>query len=155
MARRAKNATVDLGLRVKEELRVRLERAAALNMRSINAEITYRLEQTFIEEAVLDGPDMRRIALLMATSFYQGGHMASVSELEKALPPARWVRERGYYLEAVSAVVEALIAGMPNADDRTKTVLIEMMHMRMLYWMKKRSPSPVAEEFNKIMEKWQ
>jgi hypothetical protein len=148
---------------VKEELRARLETAAAVGFRSINAEIVHRLEQTFIAEFLLDGPEMRRIALLMATSFYQGGTQASYSEFEKALPPARWVRDRELYYSAVSAVVDALIAGMPNTNDRERAVLIDLLRARIGIWVKpdpvleelKKLPDPVLEELKKVMEKGQ
>ena len=112
MARRARNATVDLGLRVKEPLRARLEREAKRNDRSMNAEITSRLEESFTKQDAAGGPELQRIALMMATSFHHAGDLFS-----KGKPPAEWLRDPECFREAVFGVVNALILVMPNPED--------------------------------------
>ena len=56
MARRKKSATVQLKVRIKEELRARLEKAAKARDVSMNAEIGERLEKSFEYENRLGGP---------------------------------------------------------------------------------------------------
>lgn len=56
MARRKKSATVQLKVRIKEELRARLEKAGKARNVSMNAEIGERLEKSFEYENRLGGP---------------------------------------------------------------------------------------------------
>ena len=104
--------------RLPERLRARLEREGKRNDRSMNAEITHRLEESLAEQDALGGPDLQRIALMMATSFHHAGDM-----LSKGKPPAEWLRDPECYREAAFAVMNALILSMPNTDKDIKILV--------------------------------
>ena len=81
MSKRTRAATVDIGLRVKEPMRARIERSAKDRGVSMNAEINDRLETTFTKEELFDrffgGPEIRRMANLWAAAFGHGARQVS------------------------------------------------------------------------------
>lgn len=92
MAKRDKNATVDLGLRVQEPLRAKLQRAASRNERSMNAEIVGRLEASFSSDRASD-----LVALAMWMETVEGGK--------------NWKDDR-LTAETVRIAVDRIIAGI-------------------------------------------
>ena len=65
---RAKSATVDLKVRMKEPLRAKIEVAAKERGVSLNAETVARLEQTFQEEEALGGRQFRAMFSLFGNA---------------------------------------------------------------------------------------
>jgi hypothetical protein len=125
MTRRPKAATVDIGLRVKEPMRARIERESKQRGVSMNAEITDRLETSFTREDSFDrffgGPEMRQMATLWAAAFVQGakfgaytGHRTS---LDKPLDKKEITNPKSkIYQQGALAVLQALTIGMPTDD---------------------------------------
>ena len=108
---------VHLGFRVTPKLKRDLEKAAERNGRSISAEAELRMESTFSSETVIEalerslgGPEMRHIAVLMAAAFTGAGWRRSGGRA-----PKEWLTDKWTYLQAVEAVVEALILQGPPA----------------------------------------
>lgn len=104
MARRAK-PKVDLGLRVEPALRNKLERAAKTNDRSINAEINFRLNASFAEEAAFGGHAMKEMALRMFVAFNAAGAGAAYSHDLNG----DWLESSDCYRAAMFGVLEALM----------------------------------------------
>ena len=138
MSKRTKTATVDIGLRVKEPLRARIERAAKDSGVSMNAEINGRLETTFTKEHLFDdlfgGPEMRRLAVMWAAVFaydaqagqylQHGTPIGSPVDKKDLTDPAS-----GAYRHGALAVVEALMKGMP---DEAKALFLESLRSRVV-----------------------
>ena len=127
MMKRPKAATVDIGLRVKEPVRARIERAARDNGVSMNAEINGRLDSSFTREDVFDrmfgGPEMRRMAMLWAASFYHGAQLGAQMEhggkVDREVDPKELTNPTTTaYQEGAHAVVDALMKGMPSEAKR-------------------------------------
>jgi|GEM_PF-2753998 hypothetical protein len=110
MTRRPKAATVDIGLRVKEPMRARIEKGAKKRGVSMNAEIADRLETSFTKEDMLDrffgGPEMRRMAILWAAAFMQGAGPSHKNEFTDPTTTA--------YLGGAFALIQSLMMGMPT-----------------------------------------
>jgi hypothetical protein len=107
MSKRTKTATVDVGLRVKEPMRARIERSAKDRGVSMNGEIVARLEATFSGEELFDkffgGPEMRQMANLWAANFAQGARRGEGRQFDP---------ETESYREGALAVLQALMVGM-------------------------------------------
>jgi hypothetical protein len=111
---------VQTGLRVREELRARLEAAARRRGVPLNTELTRRLERTLQEERALGGPEMAQLARLMAAAF------ALASRREAADPDDHhWLTDRDAYRAGVLAVVNALLIGYPDANPGELRTLAE------------------------------
>jgi hypothetical protein len=123
MTKRSKAATVDIGLRVKEPVRARVERAAKDNGVSMNAEISSRLDSSFAREDVFDrmfgGPEMRRMAMQWAASFYDGARHGAYMEhggrFDRALDPKEFTNPTTTtYQQGAHAVVDSLLKGVSS-----------------------------------------
>jgi hypothetical protein len=95
-------------IRMRDALKSRVEQSAAEQQRSLSQEIEARLESSFRQEDVLGGPEMTRVAYLMASSF------AGQQD----------------YANGVIAVLDALLRELPNGPD--KKLAIEGMASRVL-----------------------
>jgi Arc-like DNA binding domain len=122
MATRPKAATVDIGLRVKEPMRARIERESKQRGVSMNAEITDRLETSFFKEDMLDrffgGPEMRRMATVWAAKFAEGARHGAYSEhgppFDRPLDKKELTDPKTRtYQGGAQALVESLLIGMP------------------------------------------
>jgi Arc-like DNA binding domain len=130
MSKRIKAATVDVGLRVKEPMRARIERSAKGRGVSMNAEINARLEATFTKEELFDrffgGPEMRQMANHWAAAFahgagqYSGGQFDSQKDTDPSTDN---------YRAGALAVVHALMVGMPA---ETATLFIAQVQQRFI-----------------------
>jgi hypothetical protein len=69
MTARPKTAIAGMKIRLREPLRAKLEAAAKKKGISLNKELVFRLEQTFIKDDAFGGADARQIALLMGAAF--------------------------------------------------------------------------------------
>lgn len=133
MATRPKAATVDIGLRVKEPMRARIERESKQRGISMNAAITDRLETSFTKEDMLDrifgGPELRRMATLWAAAFMQGVGSSRKKEFTDPTTTA--------YLGGAFTLIQSLMMGMPT---ERKAALIEALKTGTLaFW------EPLAE----------
>src|SRR5262249_22520015 len=136
MTKRPKAATVDIGLRVKEPVRARIERAAKDSGVSMNAEINSRLDSSFTKEDIVDrmfgGPELRRMAMLWAAVFSHGARLGAYMEhggkADHELDPQDFTNPTtSSYREGAHAVVAVLLKGMPS---ETKKLFIESLKGR-------------------------
>src|SRR5262245_3942187 len=123
MTKRSKAATVDIGLRVKEPVRARIERAAKDSGVSMNAAMNNRVDSSFTRQAVVDrmfgGPEMRRMAMQWAASFYDGArhgaYMEHGGKFDRALDPKEFTNPTTTsYQQGAHAVVDSLLKGMSS-----------------------------------------
>jgi|SRR6516164_6564609 hypothetical protein len=128
MAKRPKAATVDIGLRVKEPLRARIERAAKESGVSMNTAITTLLESAFTRTETIDrmfgSPELRRLAMLWAAVFSDGAHRGAYQEhggkFDRKLDPKELTDPTTTsYREGAHAVVDALMKGMSSETKKT------------------------------------
>jgi Arc-like DNA binding domain len=111
--------------RIPERLRRRLERAAQHNDRSMNAEISFRLEKSFSIDDAFGGPELRQIATLMAASFNYAGWVSSGGKA-----PGDWIKDPINYGSAIVGTVKALLIGLPNATPADVALLFERVRMQ-------------------------
>ena len=91
MAKARKTVRPQVGLRVLEEMRQRLEDAAASNGRSINSEIVSRLEQSFESENRFGGPGLIEMIDTMATVMRQAGELSGYYETSELKKQGKWM----------------------------------------------------------------
>lgn len=102
MTRRAGSNTVDIGLRLKETLRAKVERAAKHRGASMNGEIVSRLEQSFEHQGLMR--EVLRIAYgSVWGDFLADAHANGVLTL------------RGQDKEEIRAVLNKFIDDLPEA----------------------------------------
>jgi Arc-like DNA binding domain len=133
MTKRPRAATVDIGLRVKEPVRARIERAAKDNGVSMNTEINGRLDSSFTKEDIIDrmfgGPEMRRMAMLWAAVFSHGARLGAYMEhggkVDREVDPKEFTNPTTTsYQRGADAVVDTLMKGMPS---ETKKLFIQSL----------------------------
>jgi Arc-like DNA binding domain len=133
MTKRPRAATVDVGLRVKEPVRARIERAAKDNGVSMNTEINGRLDSSFTKEDIIDrmfgGPEMRRMAMLWAAVFSHGARLGAYMEhggkVDREVDPKEFTNPTTTsYQQGAHAVVDTLMKGMPS---ETKKLFIQSL----------------------------
>jgi TraY domain len=104
-----------MSLRVTAEIKEQLEKAARRSGRSLSQEAELRLERSFAQDgamaAALGGPEIERVARLMAAAFKDGGAAASGSP---ELPVEEWIRYPDMYQAAIDAVVDVLSVRKPK-----------------------------------------
>jgi hypothetical protein len=107
-------------VRMREELRSRLEREAKRKNISLNAEIVDRLTHSFNHEAAVEaalgGPEGRRIAMHMVSAFNQSGAETAYTLGHPEWSAAEWMNDPQCYRAAVWAVLRALILAQPKAE---------------------------------------
>lgn len=114
-----------LNMRTTKETRERLEAAASANGRSLAQEVEVRLERSFAEEHGFGGPDMRRLAYLMATAFATAGQLRAGSKPD-------WISDRDCYRAGLFGAVDALLIGLPGATAEEVAREIEGLKGRLL-----------------------
>jgi hypothetical protein len=125
MPRRKETETVQVGLRVKESLRVALEQAASERGVSMNAEIVRRLERSFAEELAFGSAELRRVGYLMASAFAMAGQFNAGDKQD-------WIKDRDCYRAGLIGVVDALLIGLPDATHEDAALIIESLKGRLL-----------------------
>jgi TraY domain len=95
-----------LNMRTTRETRERLEAAAIASGRSLVQEVEFRLERSFVQENALGGPEMMRLAFQMAAAF------AVETQGED------WAADLAAYARGTTAVIRALIRGVPAGSDQ-------------------------------------
>ncbi len=103
MARRAKTARPQVGLRVSEDMRVRLEKVAKKNGRSINAEVVERLERSFEAEDRRGGPRVVELIEIIGTMMKRTGEHAVFLETRKRANQGEWLDLPYAYHQATKA----------------------------------------------------
>jgi Arc-like DNA binding dprotein len=122
MGKREKAATVDIGLRTKEALRARLEKAAHRSGRSMNAEIVERLEQSFSREAeasrlfdaFFGGADFFGLLKLVSSAMQEAGRSAGFYSAKSIEGSIGWMDNPYAYDQAVKACSRVLEAYRPK-----------------------------------------
>jgi Arc-like DNA binding domain len=125
-ARKRNNVTI----RMRDELKSKIEQNATAHQRSISEEIETRLERSFVEETAFGGPEMRRMAYLMGSAFAVAGQHSAAGEPD-------WLDEPAHYAAAGAGVIDALLIG--RADE---PLLIEGWLSRLLTrkaWLKEQA----------------
>jgi hypothetical protein len=120
-ARKRNNVTI----RMRDELKARVEQAASAQQRSISEEIETRLASSFAEEAGFGGADMRRVAYLMASAFATAGRLSAAGKPD-------WINDRDCYRAGLIGVVDALLIGLPDASAEDAALIIESLKGRLL-----------------------
>ena len=91
MAKEQKTGRAQVGLRVSEDMRRRLETAAKSNDRSINAEILERLGRSFDIEDRLGGPRVVEMTETIATVMRSTGERAGFLETGRLTNQGEWL----------------------------------------------------------------
>jgi hypothetical protein len=116
---RDRSATVQLSkVRMKEELRARLERDAEARGTTLNAALVDRLDKSFAYEDVFGTRDVSDITMLMAAVFSLAGRHAAETDGHPEWGPAQWRRDPHCYEQAALAVAEALWRQHPDSAGR-------------------------------------
>jgi len=111
---RDNSATVQLSkLRMKEELRAKLERDAEERGCTLNAAIVDRLERSFLVEAILAGPE----ALRLSAAFVLGGGRAAEKEgRPEWAASGQWRQDPACYESAILAVIKEAWRQHPSPE---------------------------------------
>ena len=114
MRARDNSATVQLSkLRMKEQLRAKLERDAEERGCTLNAAIVDRLERSFLVETSLAGPE----ALRMAAAFVLSGeHAAAYEGHPEWAASGQWRQDPACYETAILAVIKELWRQHPSPE---------------------------------------
>ncbi len=128
MAKKRKSGSGQYPLRLPDDLRVWVEKAAKDRNVSINAAILERLEQSFQTEDRLGGPRLARLLESIGVAMRAAGENAPEYDNPDALSNGRWVRRREAYQHAVKVAVAILEANTPAEDPiGTHAELVEVM----------------------------
>ena len=114
MAKPKKATRAQVGLRVPEDLRERVEYAAKLSGRSLNAEILERLEQSFRAEDRLGGPTLSTIVEILAAVMNATGQRAAGIKASEIMDPDRWLDMPYPYDQAKGAAIAFLESFKPQ-----------------------------------------
>ena len=104
MAKERKTGRAQVGLRVSEEMRQRLEEAAKNSGRSINSEIVSRLDQSFETEDRLGGPRLSEVVERIAEAMKPTGEAAAFfADRSKLHNQGKWLIQPYAFDQAVKA----------------------------------------------------
>jgi Arc-like DNA binding domain len=109
-ARKRNNVTI----RMRDELRSKIEQNATAQQRSISEEIETRLERSFAEEDRFGGPAMVGIVNMLVGAFLSGGQRCAAASGHPEWTPADWLKDRDCYRAAALAVGFALNLPLPT-----------------------------------------
>lgn len=104
--RKRNNVTI----RMRDATKADLEAAAAGNQRSLSEEIEFRLEES---SAAFGGPEIHKMARLMADAFLRGGRRAATASRHPTWQPKDWMDDAFCYEAALAEVVAALRSAQP------------------------------------------
>ena len=113
MAKPKKATRAQVGLRVPEELREKVENAAKVSGRSLNAEILERLEQSFRTEERFGGPILIHLIETIALVMRNTGQTAAHFETNEIMTSDRWLDMPFPYERAKGAVIAFLESFRP------------------------------------------
>ena len=115
MAQRAKTSRPQVGLRVSEDMRARLEKAAKKSGCSINAEIVARLERSFETESRFGGPRATALVEAMGQAMMAAG-TGGYHEFGKIILGQEWLDLPIPFDRAVAAALKILEHNRPSID---------------------------------------
>jgi len=102
---------VSLGLKVTPEIKQRLDEEARKHGRTQSQQAELMIERAFAQEAAFGGAEMTRLVYLMASSFAVAGQRDAVGKPD-------WLTDPITYSNGVSAVLDALLIGLPNGPGK-------------------------------------
>ena len=108
MAKPKKATRAQVGLRIPEGLRERVEKAAKNSGRSLNAEILERLEQSFQTEERFGGPGLVDLAESITTLMSITGQRAAFYETSEIMSASKWLYMPFPYDQAKEAAITIL-----------------------------------------------
>ena len=126
MTARPKTAVAGMKIRLREPLRAKLEAAAKKKGISLNKELTFRVEQTFIKDDALGGVDARQIALAMAAAF-----TLAASRKGKETMAKDFANDPASYLAGIQSVIGELMTHAPRqltGTERNALVSVILTH---------------------------
>jgi hypothetical protein len=109
---------IQIGLRVPEDLRVRIQEAAAARGVAVNKEISDRLERSFGEEMTVsaDGStELYSILRVVAAAMESAGAMAAIMSTLSPDAGKAWIGNSLAYEQALKAAIVVLEAFRPQA----------------------------------------
>jgi hypothetical protein len=106
-------------------LKEAVDRAAARNNRSINAEIHARLEASFVEERALGGPEMHWLVTLVVAAFTTAAQM-------QARGDPNWASNPDARRAGIFTAIDSLLALLPDTTPQDLMVEIEGLKSRLL-----------------------
>ena len=104
---------VALGLKVTSEIKQRLDEEARKSGRTQSQQAELMIERSFAEEGAFGGPEVRQMAHLMAAAFAVAGQRAAAGK-------ADWIADPYAYGAGVAGVLDALLIGFPNGEDKAR-----------------------------------
>ena len=115
--------TTEMRLRLGDDLRAAIEKAADARDVSMNAEICARLEASFAQEDFLDralgdDPSLRTMALLMVGALKRGGELAARANGHPDWTPGDWLANSATYRIAAQSVIDALGMSAPKKAEK-------------------------------------
>ena len=116
MAKRGKPGSGQYPLRLPDDLRSQVEKAAKDRNVSINAEILERLGRSFETEDRLGGPRIAKLLASIGVAMNAAGENAPEYDNLDVLSNGRWVRRREAYQHAVKVAVAILEANTPAEE---------------------------------------
>jgi len=102
---------VALGLKVTAEIKQRLDEAARKSGRTQSQQAELMIERAFFEESALGGPEVRQLVDLMASAFAFAGQRGASGN-------SNWVTDPPAYIAGIVGVLDALLLGLPNGEDK-------------------------------------
>ena len=114
MARRKKSATVQLKLRIKEELRSRLEKAAKTRDVSMNAEIWERLEKSFEFEDRFGGTLVADLLESIGAAMRSTGEHGAFFATYQIQKDGKWLANPYAFDQATKAAMTVIEAHRPS-----------------------------------------
>lgn len=126
MASRKPTAFIQLKARMRESLRAKLERAAAKNKQSLNAEVVARLEASFAKEDAAGGPEILSIVQLMTGAFARGGQRGAQAKQHPEWTAAEWINDPLCYDVARYTVSYALEFAQPFQHESGSKVELQI-----------------------------
>jgi hypothetical protein len=128
-------------IRITEDLRANLERAAKNRGNSLNNEISVRLESSFSEERAFGGPKLTQMIHLLASRFITQGHQVGETLYGPEVSEDQWLSDPYCFDNAMLAVFDALLARRPTGP---VSEMISRVRGRMSQ-MEATSPKPEIE----------
>ena len=116
MPKREPTAIAQVGLRIPEALRARIEKAAKATGNSMNAEIVQRLEGSFELEERLGGPQLKNLIEAIASAMKSTGQIAGDIEASGSTRPGSWLVLPYSFNQAFEAAVAILEAHRPKGE---------------------------------------
>jgi hypothetical protein len=119
--------TVQLNLRLSEALRERIANSAGRAQRSMNAEITARLEASFARDAEFGSEEETSLARLIAAAFSLGGRRGAAAQGHPDWTAREWLVDPVCYAAATAAAISALNTAQPVEVEERSELHRELM----------------------------